>query len=835
MVEAKRRVALPPSEHAMNPSTSRKAYAAVCLVCLLGGVGVSTAQSIRKEVYVTDGWVSAVAEADNRVYIGGTFTHVGPATGSAVPIDMGTGKVVAIPEVSGTVYAIAADGLGGWYIGGWFNLVGGVYRSNLAQIKTDGTLSSWDPKVGGTVKVIVVSGTTVYIGGAFNCVGCSGPNIGVFRNNIAAIDAVTGTPTAWSPWAGDVRALAVDGPVVYVAGAFVSLGGQPRNCIGAVDVVTGVATPWNPNATGSSPLVSALQVRDGLVYAGGYFTSIGGQARNNIAALDAVTGHATGWNPDANSGVNALIVDGPTVYTGGSFTSVGGQPRNYIAAVDAVTGAATGWNPGVSTPGGTVQALALSGTTIYAGGHFLDLGGQPRRYIGAIDVTTGSATAWDPRANGTVHALSASGSIVMAAGYFTSMGVRTRNHIAALNVLTGRLTAWDPDADASVTSLAVSGPTVYASGPFSRIGGASRTYFAAVDAVTGLATSWNPNANWTAKSIVATDSVVYAGGAFTHIGGQTRNYIAALEASTGLATSWNPSANDTVNALVVSETTVYAGGAFSNIGGQTRYYIAALDRLAGSASSWNPIANNHVTALALRRSTVYVGGSFNGIGGQARYYIAALDALTGSATSWNPWSSSPVLTLAVSGSIVYAGGCFGAIGGQSRSNLAALDAATGSALPSWKPDPVWCVDAIATGGGTVFAGGRFSTVGGRPYPYFIGIREPVTANSQPAPEDHQSVTQQTGEAAEWTWVSPNPTRGLVLIGCDLPRESNLRVQVFDVMGRQIALLTDSLQPAGTFQATWSGEGVAGPVAAGSFFVRFESEELSATRRLVLVR
>ena len=40
----------------------------------------------------------------------------------------------------------------------------------------------------------------------------------------------------------------------------------------------------------------------GIVYAGGPFFMIGGQARGSIAALDATTGLATSWNPGASGG-----------------------------------------------------------------------------------------------------------------------------------------------------------------------------------------------------------------------------------------------------------------------------------------------------------------------------------------------------------------------------------------------------------------------------------------------------------------------------------------------------------------------------------------------------
>ena len=100
------------------------------------------------------------------------------------------------------------------------------------------------------------------------------------------------------------------------------------------------------------------------MYAGGQFTSVGGQTRNRIAALAATTGTPTTWNPNAGGIVRALAVSGWTTYAGGEFTTIGGQTRNWLAALDSA-GAATTWNPNVS---GTIRALAVSDSTVYTGG-----------------------------------------------------------------------------------------------------------------------------------------------------------------------------------------------------------------------------------------------------------------------------------------------------------------------------------------------------------------------------------------------------------------------------------------------------------------------------------
>mgnify|MGYP000524099107 CR=1 FL=1 len=66
---------------------------------------------------------------------------------------------------------------------------------------------------------------------------------------------------------------------------------------------------------------------------GGFFTTVGGQARNNLAAINTTDGLAVAaFNPNANSQVNALALGGGTLYAGGSFTTVGGTTRNRLAA-----------------------------------------------------------------------------------------------------------------------------------------------------------------------------------------------------------------------------------------------------------------------------------------------------------------------------------------------------------------------------------------------------------------------------------------------------------------------------------------------------------------------
>ena len=697
-----------------------RALAVSCALALAlswRGVGPAAAQVIREDLDVTNGTVNAAAISGNTLYLGGSFTRVGPTTGGGVPLDSASGQALAgFAHVVGQVNAVAPDGAGGWYIGGTFTSVGGAPRSNLAHVLGDGSVTGWDPAAVGAVYALARSGTTVYVGGGFVSVG------GQPRSRIAALDAGTGLATDWDPGAnGNVRALAVAGATVYAGGDFTATGGQGRDRIAALDSVTALATPWDPGANGT---VRALAVGDGVVYAGGYFNSIGGQWRGYVAALDEATGLATSWNPDADGQVFALAAPGGAVYVGGQFFSVGGQSRSFIAALDPGTGLATSWAPDAD---GQVGALAVSGGTVYAGGDFLGIGGRARSRIAALDALTGLATDWDPSAYGSVLALAVSGGTVYAGGSFGGMGGLARNNVAALDLVSGRATEWAPDADDQVTALAVSDGAVYLGGLFSIVGGQPRSRIAAVDVSAGQALAWAPEANGQVLGLAVSGGTVYAGGQFTGIGGQVRNGIAALDATTALATAWNPAADGSVRTLVLSGSRVYAGGDFSQIGGQTRTSIAALDAATGLATAWNPHANGTVRALAVTCGTVYAGGFFSTIGGQARSRIAALDATSGLATAWNPNANGPVYALALGDGTIYASGVLNLIGGQSRNRIAALDPTSGLATP-WNPNADGTVRVLVPRGGAVYAGGSFTSMGGVPRAGIAAIAADSTLN-----------------------------------------------------------------------------------------------------------
>ena len=109
-----------------------------------------------------------------------------------------------------------------------------------------------------------------------------------------------------------------------------------RNRIGALDSVSGLATVWDPNAGGTGQIaVFALTGSGSVICAGGSFTTLGGEFRNRLAALDPLTSAATAWDPNADQVVRELAFSQNAIYAGGDFSVVAGKTNAYFAAFSA--------------------------------------------------------------------------------------------------------------------------------------------------------------------------------------------------------------------------------------------------------------------------------------------------------------------------------------------------------------------------------------------------------------------------------------------------------------------------------------------------------------------
>jgi len=332
-----------------------------------------------------------------------------------------------------------------------------------------------------------------------------------------------------------------------------------------------------------------------------------------------------------NSEVEALAVSGSTLYAGGDFTMAGGSAANYIAQWNGSSWTALG-----SGMNSTVFALAVSGSTLYAGGSFTNAGGSAANYIAQWNGSNWSALGSGMNTYGYVYALAVSGSTLDAGGQFTNAGGSAANGIAqwdgsSWSALGSGISGGDVYGP-FVGALAVSGGMLYAGGDFTTAGGSAANYIAQWDGSSWSALGSGMN-NWV-PALAVSGSTLYAGGYFTTAGGSPANLIAQWNGSSWSALGSGMSGADAsgygrdVDELAVSGSTLYAVGVFTTAGGQAANYIAQWN-----GSSWSALGSGMsgagsdgygpgVFALAVSGSTLYAGGDFTKAGTKASAYVA---------------------------------------------------------------------------------------------------------------------------------------------------------------------------------------------------------------------
>jgi len=132
-------------------------------------------------------------------------------------------------------------------------------------------------------------------------------------------------------------------------------------------------------------------------------------------------------------------------------------------------------------------------------------------------------------------------------------------------------------------------------------------------------------------------------------------------------------------------------------------------------------------------------------------------------------------------------------------------------------------------------------VSGHAHPYYH-----VTATDDADNEGEASTVSSSSSAvapAHETPVAyalgpnhPNPFLAETTISFDLPGESRVRLEVFDVGGRLVTTLIDEIHPSGRHRIAWHGESAGGSqVSPGVYAVRMRAGDFSAVQRVLLMR
>lgn len=610
------------------------------------------------------------AAGDNLLSQGGTFFDLVKWSGSKwIPSPLGT--------VSGTsmglirALAVFNDGTGpALYAGGSFTSAGGVPANSLA--KWNGT--AWSA-VGGGMTTSLVSPSTGL---------CLAPVAGSVYALRSGVDA--------------------SGPALFVGGDFLTAGGVPADLAARWNGVTWAGAP-GPACHSSGRRVEALSIYDDgsgpAIFAGGYFTSIGGVPARSIARF---TG--TSWTPLAegigirspqgvvSTGlVSSMAVfdsgDGPELVVGGLFGRAGSGLglANSLARWNGASWAPLG--DGLETvftsltePSG-VQSLFVfddgTGPALFAAG---SLTGASQTQFHGIAKWNGSD--WLPlgagltgTGTGGMSMIPFEGRLVVGGGFSAANGVAARG-----------VARWGSE-----------GWSVFGSN------------------LTGAVASL-------ALFDDGTGAALYAGGTFVTTGSKTLNRIARWSGS-----AWEPVGagfNSDVRALAVYSEggmpKLFAGGAFTASGATAMTGLARWD-----GSVWSPVGGGVmngasagvVEALAVHTDAggpaLFVGGTFTLAGGVSANRVARWNGTAFSALGTGLNNTVYALTPANVGgtSALFAGGSFTTAGGATANRVAKWNGTAWSAVGTGTNNIVYALQAWPPATGTqLLAGGTFTTAGG---------------------------------------------------------------------------------------------------------------------------
>ncbi|MDB5103727.1 MAG: hypothetical protein JWP91_1416 [Fibrobacteres bacterium] len=572
-------------------------------------------------------------------------------------LKFGTPGLMGPVSTSGFAHAVAVAPNGDVYAGGIIAYAGTAKSNNIARYnKAKDAWEAMGTGLAGTrVRAIAISGSDVYAGGELTLAGNADGNVAI--SNIAKWDTVT---RKWSALGAGI------------GGA--STGGIPTS-------------------------VNSMIVSGGMLYVGGRFTTAGGVTVANVAVWDIAAGEwkamGAGLNNNGFSYVLSLAAKGNTVYAAGSLSILNGSNLSEGMAVwdgNAWAPMGTGFSMAPAIMPAKVNALTVSGDSLYAVGQFQYAPGVVAKGVAVYNFTSKIWTALGGDGNGPtgveLNAVAVSGKDLFIGGNFASdIYGNTVNHViqfdlaakTASNLKQGLTQGQSPTM---IMGMAIGDGNLYIGGQFTHLGGLRAENVARWDIAAKAWSALGANGGVTpfvnvgpaqspahVKTLAGdADGNIYAGGTFFGAGDAGANHVAVWNGKAwdslgaGLTGTTTFSGVSIVNAIASIGKDVYVGGAFYKAGTVTTPNIARWDR---TAKTWNALGGgagsgiNSVTCLATLNDQVYVGGTFTYVMDTENKPAAGVARWTPATNTWKVLAGHSILNphvLLAIGKDIYLGG-----------------------------------------------------------------------------------------------------------------------------------------------------------------------------------
>ena len=117
------------------------------------------------------------------------------------------------------------------------------------------------------------------------------------------------------------------------------------------------------------------------------------------------------------------------------------------------------------------------------------------------------------------------------------------------------------------------------------------------------------------------------------------------------------------------------------------------------------------------------------------------------------------------------------------------------------------------------------------YNFQLALRAVVFATFTRVPTDVQTEEPSAPSSYALLQNFPNPFNPSTEIAYDLPKSQHVTLTVYDVLGKQVAVLVNGVQQAGQQTARWN----ASAVSSGVYYYRLQAGDFSAVKKMVLMK
>jgi hypothetical protein len=552
---------------------------------------------------------------------------------------------------------------------------------------------------------------------------------------------------------GAVFATASDGTNLFVGGRFSAVNPYPAPRLAIVDQVSGnMATGCDLGNGFLGGYVTSVVTMGNWIYVGGNFNQYRGLSVGKVAKIDATTcvldtvfTAGGGFGQDLGETVNALAISGTSLYVLGNLDSYRGASIFGLVKLDTTSGVADPAFVVASFPNAGVSSMVVAGAALYVGGYFTQFGGVTVPYVAKLNAASGAidtAFAAAAGADGPVNTLAIAANALYVGGSFTHFaGVGTA--LAKVNATSGALDAAFTQGVANVSqvaSLLPVGNSIYVGRQFP--GGTPTlqkldTTTGTTDVTFGAGAGFDFGVN----ALLLANSSLYVGGNFTSYRGTAAHNLAKLDPASGVldTTFTQPTGGDgNVASLAAIGTQIVAGGSLSAYRGVAANNIAKFVLATDAVdTAFNAAAgtNSNVIAMAVKANALYIGGVFTACGTVASFGVAKVDTDTGTPDAvfaGGGGAGFGVDALLIHGNSLY-------LGGGGPNHLAKLDLLSGQtdAAFSVNGSPDGIVNALADTPTAIYLGGQFQNYGASPARNLAKV-DPVTGALD------QAFTQATG-------------------------------------------------------------------------------------------